>query len=43
MSVFIFLILSAICCTIEEAVERCQERREWARRAPRRARQYTFN
>ena len=43
MSVLIFLILSAVCVTVDEAMERRQERREWARRAPRRARQYTFN
>lgn len=43
MSVLIFLILSAIGVEIEEAIERYKERREWARRAPRRARQYTFN
>ena len=43
MSVFVFLILSAIVVTIEEAVERHQERRKWAKIAPRRPRRYTFN
>lgn len=40
MSLLFMSIASAILVTIEEAVERRQERVKWARR---RARQYTFN
>lgn len=43
MSVLFFMVAGAVIATIDEALERHQERREWARRAPRRARQYTFN
>ena len=40
MSLLFLSIAGAILVTIEEAVERRQERIKWARR---RARQYTFN
>lgn len=40
MSLLFLSIVGAILVTIEEAVERYQERVKWARR---RARQYTFN
>lgn len=43
MSVLILGIAMAISASIEEAVDRYLERREWERNAPRRARRYTFN
>ena len=43
MSVLFFMVFGALAVTVEEALERRLERVAMARKAPRRARRYTFN
>ena len=43
MSVLFLALAMAISASVEEAVNRHQERVKWERNAPRRARRYTFN